>query len=99
MLMPNQTAIGQGIINSVDKASRKVNLNHEAILDIGWPAMTMDLDVSKDVDLESLSPNQPVQFSMELGKDKIYRITKIKTIDEETIDDNQKEHDHGGHAH
>jgi uncharacterized membrane protein/Cu/Ag efflux protein CusF len=99
MPMPNQTAIGQGIINSVDKASRKVNLNHEAILDIGWPAMTMDLDVSKDVDLETLSPNQAIQFSMELGKDKIYRITKIIKSDEETVDDTQKEHDQDGHEH
>ena len=97
--MPNQTAIGQGSINSVDKASRKVNLNHEAILDIGWPAMTMDLDVSKDVDLESLTLEQPVQFYMELGKDKIYRITNIKTINEEITEDNQKEHDHGSHDH
>jgi uncharacterized membrane protein/Cu/Ag efflux protein CusF len=99
MQMPNQTATGQGVVNSVDKARRKINLNHEDILDIGWPAMTMDLDVSKDVDLESLTPNQPVQFYMELGKDKIYRITKIIEMDENNVDDNQKEHDHSGHEH
>lgn len=99
MPIPNQTATGQGVINSVDKVSRKVNLNHEAILDIGWPAIAMDLDVSEDVDLKKLSPNQAVQFYMELGKDKIYRITKIIKMDEETVDDNQKEHDHSGHEH
>lgn len=97
--MPNQKAIGQGIINSVDKVSRKVNLNHEAILDIGWPAMTMDLDVSEDVNLESLMLNQPIQFYLELGKDKIYRITKIVKMDKEATDDNQKEHDHSSHDH
>lgn len=95
MKTPNQKAIGTGIIHSVNKTSRKVNITHEAISDIGWPAMTMDLDVSENVDLESLSSNQSVQFHMELGKDKIYRITKI-------IKANKKEgdsHDHGGHAH
>ncbi len=97
--MPNQTAIGQGVINSVDKATRKVNLNHEAIIDIGWPAMAMDLDVSDDVDRESLPLNQPIQFSMELGKDKIYRITKIIKSVEEADDESQKEHDHSGHEH
>jgi Cu/Ag efflux protein CusF len=99
MPMPNQTAIGQGIINSIDKVNRKVNLNHEAILDIGWPAMTMDLDVSEDVDLEILSLNQAVQFYMELGKDKIYRITKIIKINKKVGDGNNREHDHGDHAH
>ncbi len=99
MQMPNQKAIGQGVINSVDTVNRKVNLNHEAIIDIGWPAMTMDLDVSKDVDLEALSINQPVQFYMKLGKDKIYRITKIIKTDENNLNDNQKEYDHGGHEH
>ena len=97
--MPNQTAIGQGVINSVDKASRKINLSHEAILDIGWPAMTMDLDVSEDVNLEALKLNQPVQFHLELSKDKIYRITKIIKTDEKTLGSSQKEHDHSGHKH
>ncbi|MAZ76755.1 MAG: hypothetical protein CMH31_05575 [Micavibrio sp.] len=94
--MTNKKATGQGVINSVDKANRKVNINHEAILDIGWPAMTMDLDVSEDVNLDSLSSNQQIQFHMELGKDKIYRITKIMNANEKIDNDN---HDHGGHTH
>ncbi len=99
VLMPNQTALGQGVINSVDQVNRKVNLNHEAILDIGWPAMTMDLDVSEDVDLKSLVLNRQVHFYLELGKDKIYRITKITTMDAETADDSHKDHDHVSHDH
>jgi|GEM_PF-737368 len=99
MLLPNQTAIGQGVINSVDTINRKVNLNHKAILDIGWPAMTMDLDVCEDINLESLSPHQAVQFYIELGKDKIYRITKIVEATEFTDGDSQKLDDHSGHQH
>ena len=91
----NKKALGKGVIHSVDKANRKVNITHEAILDIGWPEMTMDLDVTENVDLEFLSSNQEIQFYMELGKDKIYRITKIIKSEERK----EEGHDHGSHAH
>src|SRR3984893_18115528 len=35
-------AHGTGTVISVDPALHKINLSHQAIPDIGWPAMTMD---------------------------------------------------------
>ncbi len=73
--------MGSGIVNSVDLESRKINLSHEAIPALKWPEMTMDLDVSDDVDLSALFPDDSIKFHIELGADKIYRITKIMKAD------------------
>ena len=37
----------------------------------------MDLDVAEGVDLSTLKPEQNIHFHIELGEDKVYRITKI----------------------
>ena len=39
-------AHGTGTVNSVDPAQHKVNLSHNPIPEIGWPAMTMDFPVA-----------------------------------------------------
>ena len=70
-------AMGSGIINNIDPESRKINLSHEAIPELKWPKMTMDMDIAEDIDLGALSPDDAVKFHIELGDDKIYRITKI----------------------
>lgn len=69
--------MGKGIVHSIDVENNKINLTHEAIPDLKWPEMTMDLAVSEDVDLNSLKPEQSIHFHIELGGDKVYRITKI----------------------
>jgi len=38
---PND-AHGTGTVNSVDPAQHKINLSHQPIPEIGWPAMTME---------------------------------------------------------
>jgi hypothetical protein len=42
-----------GTINSVDPTQHKINLSHQAIPDIGWPAMTMEFPVAASVDLKN----------------------------------------------
>lgn len=73
--------MGKGVIHSVNRLNRKVNLTHEPIPALNWPEMTMDLDVSEDVDMKSLVVGEEVSFHIELGKDKVYRITKIMKAD------------------
>lgn len=68
---------GTGTINSVDPAGHKVNLNHNAIPAIGWPAMTMDFTVAPSVDLRALKPGARVTFMMERGADGMYVIHSI----------------------
>ena len=68
---------GTGTVNSVDAAGHKVNLNHNAIPAIGWPAMTMDFAVAHAVDLRSLKPGTRVTFTMHRGGDGMYVIQSI----------------------
>jgi Cu(I)/Ag(I) efflux system protein CusF len=72
-----KAAMGEGVIHSVSPADRKVNLTHEPIPLLNWPAMTMDLDVAEGVDLQKLTPGDNIQFHIELGEDKVYRITEV----------------------
>ncbi len=81
MQQDSKAVTGKGIIRSIDMAGSKVNISHEAIPALKWPEMTMDLDVAKEVDLKDLSSGDKVRFHIELGDDKVYRITKIMKSD------------------
>jgi Cu/Ag efflux protein CusF len=99
----SKVVMGKGIIHSVSKMNKKVNLTHEPIPALGWPAMTMDLDVSDDVDLKSIAPDQEVMFHMVLGEDKVYRITEFMKPDAK-MDHGDMKHDnsdghHGDKSH
>lgn len=71
---------GSGVIKKVMSEDRKLNLQHEAIEDIGWPAMTMDFSVADDVDIGGLSVGDNVMFQLERRNDS-YLITSILKMD------------------
>ncbi len=81
--------MGKGVVHSIDAENNKLNLTHEPIPALKWPKMTMDLAVAEGVDLSTLKPEQDIHFHVELGEDKVYRITKIMT----------PEAGHGDHQH
>jgi Cu(I)/Ag(I) efflux system membrane fusion protein len=58
---------GKGTVNSVDHEKRIINISHEAIDSLQWPAMTMDFKVADHVDLDSLDIGDRVKFY--LGKE------------------------------
>jgi Cu/Ag efflux protein CusF len=99
----SKVVMGKGIIHSVSKMNNKVNLTHEPIPALGWPAMTMDLAVAEDIDLKSIAPDQEVMFHMVLGEDKVYRITKFikpaAKIDNSTMDHGEMKHDNSDGHH
>jgi Cu(I)/Ag(I) efflux system protein CusF len=68
---------GTGTVNSVDPAQYKVNLSHQPIPDIGWPAMTMDFPVAASVDLKTIKPGTRVNFTIEKGQGGMYEIKAI----------------------
>lgn len=70
-------AQGTGTVNAVDSVGRTVNLNHNAIPAIGWPAMTMDFAVAPSVDLKALKPGTRVTFMMNRNPDGMYVIQSI----------------------
>ena len=74
-------ATAKGTIHSIDLESRKINLTHDPIPALGWPQMRMDLATTKRVKLEKLKAGDVVEFEVKKGRDNMFRITKIKSIE------------------
>ena len=68
---------GKGVVNAIDVDGRSVNLSHEPIPAIGWPSMTMDMQVAEGVDLSGIAAGAPVRFTLGRGADGIYVITGL----------------------
>lgn len=71
-----------GTVNAVDPAAHRINVSHQPIPAIGWPAMTMDFPVAPSVDLSSLRPGSRINFSIEKGKGGMYQIETIQPAGE-----------------
>jgi Cu(I)/Ag(I) efflux system periplasmic protein CusF len=67
-----------GTVNSVDAKTHKVNMSHQPLPALGWPAMTMDFDVAPSVDLSRIKPGSRVNFSLEKDKGGMYQIQSIE---------------------
>jgi Cu(I)/Ag(I) efflux system protein CusF len=70
-------AHGTGTVNSVDPAQHKINLSHQPIPEIGWPAMTMEFPVAPSVDLKAIKPGMRVNFTIEQQPGGMYEIQAI----------------------
>ena len=70
-------AHGTGTVNSVDPAQHKVNLSHNPIPDIGWPAMTMEFPADPSIDLTAIKPGTRVNFTIEQQPGGMYEIRAI----------------------
>ena len=70
-------AHGTGTVNSVDPAQHKVNLSHNPIPEIGWPAMTMEFPVAPSIDLKAIKPGTRVNFTIEQQPGGMYEIRAI----------------------
>lgn len=70
-------AIGKAVINAVDRDAHSVNLTHEPMPEFGWPKMTMDLPVTRKVDLSATKAGDQVVFTVKLGRDKKFRIIQL----------------------
>ncbi len=83
MPAPSDTAAitGTGVVNTIDGEARSVNLSHEPIAAIGWPSMTMDLEVADGVDLAGIAEGAPVRFTLGRGADGLYLITGMEAAE------------------
>ncbi len=70
-------AQGTGTVNSVDAAGHKLNVSHDPIPAIGFPAMTMDFVVAPSVDLSAVKPGSRIKFTVEQGAGGMYEIESI----------------------
>ena len=64
-------------INTVDADAGMVNVTHDPVPALGWPAMTMDLPVTRRVDLSTVKPGSDVKIMLKKGRDNQFRIVEI----------------------
>ena len=74
----NDDAHATGTVNSVDPAQHKINLSHNPIPSIGWPAMTMDFPVAPSVDLSRVKPGARINFTIQKGKGGMYEVQSVQ---------------------
>ena len=55
-----------------------VNLTHEPIPEIGWPAMTMDLPLLEGAKVGEVAPGDRVMIMLEKGPDGLYGIRALE---------------------
>ena len=55
---------GRGMIKKLMPQDGKVNLSHDPISELGWPAMTMDFSLGSDASLEGLKEGDAVMFEL-----------------------------------
>ncbi len=70
---------GQGVIGDIMADDGKINLSHEPISALGWPAMTMDFKLAEGVSVKDLKPGMKVEFDL-MEKDDVYLIGSIRQV-------------------
>lgn len=71
-------ASGKGTVNKIDTTAGSVNISHEAIPAIKWPAMTMDIKVADRKMLSGVKPGQTVTFGLSKEGGSGYVISHIE---------------------
>jgi Cu(I)/Ag(I) efflux system periplasmic protein CusF len=69
-----------GVVNTIDAAQRKVNVSHGSIKALGWPAMTMDFPVNRDVDLSTIKAGMKVNFTLVKGANGAWTVDTLKPV-------------------
>ncbi|MCG7548493.1 efflux RND transporter periplasmic adaptor subunit [Pseudoalteromonas sp. Of7M-16] len=67
----------QGEVNSVMVSHRKVNITHEPVEVWDWPTMTMNFNVAKAVEIETLQSGQLLHFEVTEQDNGGYELTGI----------------------
>jgi membrane fusion protein, copper/silver efflux system len=67
-------------VNTLMADHGMVNLTHEPIPEIGWPAMTMDFKLLQDTSLEGLKENDAVHITLAQDEEGMWGISKIMAM-------------------
>ena len=73
-------AVAGAVINSIDEKGGKINVTHEPVPELGWPKMTMDLPVTRRVDLSKVKSGAHVNIKLKQGRDKQFRVIAIEPM-------------------
>lgn len=66
------------VIHKVDAEKGMVNVTHDPVPALKWPQMTMDLPVTKRVDLSKVKAGDKVTITLKQGVDKQFRVMAIE---------------------
>jgi Cu(I)/Ag(I) efflux system periplasmic protein CusF len=69
---------GEGKVNSIDVAGRKINMTHGPVAALKWPGMTMDFGVAPGVDMNAFKPGEKIGFTLAPGAGGMYMIDSVK---------------------
>lgn len=75
-----QEFVGMGKVENVDYSKRLIMFHHQPIHELNMPAMTMELSVGSDVDLNGLKKSDEIHFVIIKRADDSYLVTKIRVI-------------------
>jgi Cu/Ag efflux protein CusF len=68
---------GRGQINRIDPGAGKINISHDPIPTLSWPAMTMDFPVADKKALTAAKPGDTIEFELAPMPSGEYIITRI----------------------
>jgi Cu(I)/Ag(I) efflux system membrane fusion protein len=73
---------GTGKVTSIDPAARRIELDHDPIASLKWPAMTMEFALRDKALLGGLKPGDRVEFELrsEPGKEGDYVIESLRRL-------------------
>jgi Cu(I)/Ag(I) efflux system membrane fusion protein len=73
-------ASGKGTINKINNDAGSLNISHEAIPALKWPAMTMDIKVADRKILSTAKPGQAISFGLTKDPKAGYVISHIESV-------------------
>lgn len=76
--LPNRVRIG-AVVRATDMSGPAITLQHDAVPDWSWPAMTMSFDVVDMSMLDDVREDQSVEVVIERSADGRHRITEVLT--------------------
>lgn len=91
-------------VRAIDIANAKVNLAHDAIPQVSWPAMVMDFNVPTKIDLSALRVGDKVQLTLHRAPDGSLPLVELCKTSSEVVQpalcapmqmDHGSMHDHG----
>tara|TARA_R110000850_G_scaffold1443_1_gene8178 strand:+ start:740 stop:1081 length:342 start_codon:yes stop_codon:yes gene_type:complete len=65
----------KAVINSIGDGT--VNVSHEPIPEIGWPAMTMDMPLTADAQIEGVAEGDEIVLMLIKGDDGMYAVSAM----------------------
>jgi Cu(I)/Ag(I) efflux system membrane fusion protein len=72
---------GEGMVTAVMADHRMLTIEHAPIEALGWPAMTMDFNVTERVDLSGMKLGSRIRFTLIPGEQGAYRIDSIQVLE------------------